>query len=100
MELVFFILFYMPQAGFEPVHGYPYNDLNVARLPIPPLGQLLYLKIQQMRPRGVEPRSREPESHVRSITLRAHNYLLFTTEIMLHDLAIKSKYKIKIKSND
>ena len=29
----------MPQTGFEPVHGYPYNDLNVARLPIPPLGQ-------------------------------------------------------------
>ena len=28
----------MPQTGFEPVHGNPYNDLNVARLPIPPLG--------------------------------------------------------------
>ena len=25
---------------------------------------------QVVRPRGVEPRSREPESHVRSITLR------------------------------
>ena len=31
----------MPQTGFEPVHGNPYNDLNVARLPIPPLGQLI-----------------------------------------------------------
>ncbi len=31
----------MPQTGFEPVHGYPYNDLNVARLPVPPLGHLL-----------------------------------------------------------
>ena len=28
----------MPQTGLEPVHGKPYNDLNVARLPIPPLG--------------------------------------------------------------
>lgn len=28
----------VPQTGFEPVHGKPYNDLNVARLPIPPLG--------------------------------------------------------------
>ena len=33
----------MPQTGFEPVHGYPYNDLNVARLPVPPLGHLKYL---------------------------------------------------------
>ena len=29
----------MPQAGFEPVHGCPYSDLNAARLPVPPLGQ-------------------------------------------------------------
>ena len=28
------------EVGFEPVHGYPYNDLNVARLPVPPLGHL------------------------------------------------------------
>ena len=28
----------VPQTGFEPVYGNPYNDLNVARLPIPPLG--------------------------------------------------------------
>jgi hypothetical protein len=38
----------MPKAGFEPVHGKPYNDLNVARLPIPPLGH-------EMRSQGVEP---------------------------------------------
>ena len=29
-----------------------------------------------MRPRGVEPRSQEPESHVRSITLRAPNKVI------------------------
>lgn len=31
----------MPQAGFEPVHCFQYSDLNAARLPVPPLGQLL-----------------------------------------------------------
>ncbi len=35
----------MPQTGFEPVHGYPYNDLNVARLPVPPLGHLYLLYV-------------------------------------------------------
>ncbi len=33
----------MPEAGFEPVHGYPYSDLNAARLPVPPLGQATIL---------------------------------------------------------
>ena len=33
----------MPEAGFEPVHGYPYSDLNAARLPVPPLGQATML---------------------------------------------------------
>ena len=33
-----YTIYIMPQTGFEPVHGNPYNDLNVARLPIPPLG--------------------------------------------------------------
>ena len=33
----------VPEAGFEPVHGYPYSDLNAARLPVPPLGQATIL---------------------------------------------------------
>ncbi len=32
----------MPQAGFEPVHCCQYSDLNAARLPVPPLGQLSF----------------------------------------------------------
>ena len=47
----------MPQTGFEPVHGYPYNDLNVARLPVPPLGHLKCLvKAKKPMPQtGFEP---------------------------------------------
>lgn len=37
LHLVYLI---MPQAGFEPVHCFQYSDLNAARLPVPPLGQL------------------------------------------------------------
>ncbi len=37
--MLIFYLVLVPEAGFEPVHGYPYSDLNAARLPIPPLGQ-------------------------------------------------------------
>lgn len=35
----------MPEAGFEPVHGYPYSDLNAARLPVPPLGQTTIISL-------------------------------------------------------
>lgn len=37
----------MPQTGVEPAHGNPYSDLNAARLPIPPLGQVLFLFYQK-----------------------------------------------------
>ena len=36
-----------------------------------------------MRPPGVEPGSREPESHVRSITLRAHVAVLYQSTFII-----------------
>lgn len=53
-----------------------------------------------MRPPGVEPGSREPESHVRSITLRARNNFkiaeLTRTFIIISPVTIKCKQKMNI----
>ena len=38
---------------------------------------------KKMRPPGVEPGSREPESHVRSITLRAHVAVLYQSTFII-----------------
>ena len=46
-----------------------------------------------MRPPGVEPGSREPESHVRSITLRAHVAVLYqSTFIIIPNFQPHCKY--------
>ena len=38
------IRYKVPRTGVEPARGFPHNDLNVARLPIPPPGQVIPTK--------------------------------------------------------